>query len=112
MWQHNYVPVGGNLGLSTVVAAIPLLVLFYLLGVKRKPSWIAALSALGAAWLVALVAYRMPFQQAFASTIDGAAFGMFPIAWIVFTSILLYRLTVDTGKFEIIKDSVAGLTND
>ena len=112
MWQHNYMPVGGSLGLSTVVAAIPLLVLFYMLGVKRKPSWMAALTALGVAWLVALVAYRMPFQQAFASTIYGAAFGMFPIAWIVFTSILLYRLTVDTGKFEIIKDWVAGLTND
>ena len=112
MWQHNYAPVGGSLGLSALVAAIPLLVLFYMLGVKRKPSWKAALTALGAAWVVALVAFRMPLQQAFASTVYGAAFGMFPIAWIVFASIMLYRLTVDTGKFEIIKDSISGLTND
>jgi lactate permease len=112
MWQHNYQPVGGSLFLSSVVAAIPLLVLFYMLGVKRKPSWMAALSALGAAWVVALAAYGMPFQQALTSTIYGAAFGLFPIAWIVFASILLYRLTVETGKFEIIKDSVGALSND
>jgi lactate permease len=54
----------------------------------------------------------MPARMAVVSSVYGAAFGMFPIAWIVFTSILLYRLAVDTGKFEIIKDSVGGLTND
>ena len=54
----------------------------------------------------------MPFQMAIISTLFGAAFGIFPIAWIVFSSIMLYRLAVDTGKFEIIKDSVGGLTND
>jgi lactate permease len=54
----------------------------------------------------------MPFSLAITSTIFGAAFGIFPIAWIVFASIMLYRLAVDTGKFEIIKDSIAGLTTD
>ncbi len=54
----------------------------------------------------------MPAQLALISAIYGAAFGIFPIAWIVFTSIMLYRLAVDTGKFEIIKDSIGGLTND
>ncbi len=112
MWEHNYQPVGGSLGLSAIVAAIPLLVLFYMLGVKRKPSWLAATSALGTAFVVALLGFRMPAQLAITSVAYGVAFGLFPIAWIVFTSILLYRLTVDTGKFEIIKDSVAGLTND
>ena len=112
MWQHNYEPVGGSLGLSAAVAAIPILVLFYMLGVRRKPTWMAALSALVAAWVVALAAYRMPFQQALMSTLYGAAFGIFPIAWIVFASIMLYRLAVDTGKFEIIKDSVGTLSND
>ena len=70
------------------------------------------MSALGAAFVLALVVYRMPVQLALMSTIAGAAYGIFPIAWIVFSSILLYRLAVDTGKFEIIKDSVGGLTND
>jgi lactate permease len=112
MWQQNYEPVGGSLGLSAAVASIPILVLFFMLGVKRKPAWMAALTALAVAFVLALVAYHMPVQLAVLSTANGAAYGIFPIAWIVFASIMLYRLAVDTGKFEIIKDSVGGLTND
>ena len=112
MWQHNYEPIGGSLALSTIVAAIPIAVLFILLGVMRKPAWLAATTALGSALIVALAAYGMPVQLAVTSAAFGAAFGLFPIAWIVFTSIMLYRLAVDTGKFEIIKESVGGLTND
>src|SRR5213080_130341 len=112
MWQQNYEPVGGSLGLSAAVAAIPVLVLFFMLGVKRKPAWMAALTALAVAFVIALVAYGMPVQLAVISTLYGAAYGLFPIAWIVFTSIMLYRLAVDTGKFEIIKDSVGTLTDD
>ena len=112
MWQHNYEPIGGSLALSTIVAAIPIAVLFILLGVMRKPAWLAATTALGSALIVALAAYGMPVQLAVTSAAFGAAFGLFPIAWIVFTSIMLYRLAVETGKFEIIKESVGGLTND
>jgi lactate permease len=112
MWQHNYEPVGGSLGISAIVAAIPIVVLFVMLGVLRKPAWMAAMAALASALLVSLAAYGMPLQLAIISTLYGAAFGIFPIAWIVFASIMLYRLAVDTGKFEIIKDSVGGLTND
>ena len=112
MWQHNYEPVGGSLGLSAVVAAIPIFVLFFMLGIKRKPAWMAAATALVSALLVALFVYGMPPQLALIAAIYGAAFGIFPIAWIVFASIMLYRLAVDTGKFEVIKDSIGGLTND
>jgi len=112
MWQHNYEPIAGSLGLSAAVAAIPIIVLFVMLGVLRKPAWMSALSALVSALLVSLIVYGMPAQLAFISAIYGAAFGLFPIAWIVFTSIMLYRLAVDTGKFEIIKDSIGGLTTD
>jgi len=112
MWQHNYGPVGGSVGLSALFAAVPIFVLFYMLGVRRKPAWMAAASALVSALVVALVVYRMPVRFAFLSTIFGAAFGIFPIAWIVFSSILLYRLAVETGKFEVIKDSIGGLTTD
>src|SRR5436305_398925 len=112
MWQHNYQPVAGSLGFSALFAAVPILVLFYMLGVLRKPTWMAAAMALFSALLVALFAYRMPLSLALMSSLYGAAFGIFPIAWIVFASILLYRLAVNTGKFEIIKDSVGGLTND
>jgi lactate permease len=112
MWQHDYQPIADSLGVSALVAAIPIVVLFVMLGVLRKPAWVSALTALASAFIVSLAAYRMPVNLAFISTIYGAAYGLFPIAWIVFTSIMLYRLAVDTGKFEIIKDSVGGLTDD
>ena len=111
MWQHNYEPVGGSLAMSALVAAIPIFVLFSMLGILRKPTWMAASSALASALIVALAAYGMPVKLAVMATIFGAAFGIFPITWICFGSILLYRLAVDTGKFEVIKDSVGGLTN-
>jgi lactate permease len=112
MWQHNYEPVAGSLALSALIAAIPIAVLFTMLGVLRKPAWISALTGLASAFVVALAAYGMPVGLALISAIYGAAYGLFPIAWIVFASIMLYRLAVDTGKFEIIKDSVGTLTDD
>ena len=112
MWQHNYHPVGGSLGASSLAAAVPIFVLFLMLGVLRKPAWMSALAALGSALIVALAVYGMPAQLAVISILYGAAYGLFPIAWIVFSSIMLYRLAVDTGKFEIIKNSVGNLTDD
>jgi lactate permease len=112
MWQHNYEPIAGSLGVSAIAAAIPIVVLFVMLGVLRKPAWMSAAAALASALIVSLVVYGMPVGLALISTIFGAAFGIFPIAWIVFASIMLYRLAVDTGKFEVIKDSIAALTTD
>src|SRR3954464_6224519 len=112
MWQHNYEPLGGSLPISALVAAIPIFVLFVMLGVLRRPAWVSAVSALASGLIVALVAYGMPAKLAIISMIYGAAYGLFPIAWVVFSSIMLYRLVVDTGKFEIIKNSVGGLTDD
>ncbi len=112
MWTQDYTPLAGSLGLSALVAALPIFALLYLLGAKRKPAWISALTGLGTAALVALIAYRMP-PAAVANAIGyGAAFGLFPIGWVVFCAILLYRITVETGKFEIVKDSVGSLTDD
>jgi lactate permease len=112
MWEHNYTPLAGSLGVSAAVAAIPVVVLFVMLGVLRKPAWVSALTALASAFLVSLFVYGMPIKLAVVSTIYGAAYGLFPIAWVVFASIMLYRLAVDTGKFEVIKDSVGSLTDD
>ena len=112
MWQHNYEPLSGSLGGSAVVAAIPLVVLFLMLGVFRRSTWMSALSALISALAIALAVYGMPVNLALISIVYGAAFGLFPIAWIVFAAIMLYRLAVDTGKFEVIKDTVGGLSND
>jgi L-lactate transport len=112
MWPQHYTPVAGSLGWSALAAALPVFTLLYLLGVKRKASWIAALFALGTAAAVALFLYRMPPVMLISAAGYGAAFGLFPIGWILFNAILLYRMTVETGKFEIIKDSVGSLTGD
>jgi lactate permease len=112
MWTHNYEPLGGSLALSALVAALPIVVLFLMLGVWRASTWKAALSGLVTAFVIATVVYGMPAGLAVVSMLYGAAYGLFPIAWIVFASIMLYRLAVDTGKFEIIKDSVGSLTDD
>jgi lactate permease len=112
MWTQVYAPVGGSLGLSALAAAIPIVVLFIMLGALRKQAWVAATAALLSAFIVAIAIYRMPLNLAVISTLYGGAYGLFPIAWIVFASIMLYRLAVDTGKFEVIKDSVGGLTDD
>jgi lactate permease len=112
VWQHNYEPVAASLGGSAVAAAVPIVVLFIMLGPLRRQAWQAAAAALASALIVAVGVYGMPLSMALIAAVYGAAYGMFPIAWIVFASIMLYRLAVDAGKFEIIKHSVASLTND
>ncbi|MBV8845273.1 MAG: lactate permease LctP family transporter [Bryobacterales bacterium] len=111
MWPQTYTPLGSLIP-SALVAALPIAVMLYLLGIARKRAWIAGLTGCGTALLIALFVYRMPWNLAFNSLLYGAAYGLLPIGWIVFTAILLYRLAVDTGKFEIIKDSIGHLTSD
>ena len=112
MWQQNYTPVGSSLLLSTLVAAIPIFVLLYLIGVRRVPAWKSALTGLAAAFLVALLGYGMPLRLVFSSTVFGMAFGLWPIGWVVFAAVLLYNITLESGKFEVIKDSIAHLADD
>lgn len=108
-WRHDYAPLGDW---SPWIAALPIAVMLFLLGVRRKPSYVAALAGLAAALAVAVFVYRMPLPLALSATTYGAAFGLFPIGWIVFWAIVLYRLTVETGQFDILKDSIGALTSD
>jgi lactate permease len=112
MWQQQYLPVADSLGWSALTAAIPIFVLLLLIGVLRKPAWIAALSGLAAALVIAVGVYGMPLRLAAGSATLGMAFGLFPICWVVYWAVVLYRLTLETGNFEIIKDSIGGLTTD
>ncbi len=112
MWQQNYTPLAGSLALSALVAAIPIFVLLYLLGIRRLPSWKAALLGLAAAIAVAVGVYGMPLPRLISSIGLGAAFGLLPIGYVVFTAILHYRVTVEAGTFEIVKDSIGSLTDD
>lgn len=111
-WQQQYLLPGLGLGWSAVAAGMPILVLVFLLGVLRKPVWVAGLYGLGATFLMAIGLYRMPPLTALSAVTYGAAFALFPISWIVFWAIVLYRMTVETGKFAIIRDSIGRLTND
>jgi lactate permease len=112
IWPQRYVLVGNSLGWSALLAVIPTLLLLYLLAIKRKPSWIAALAGLGAALVLAVAGYRMPPVLAISSAAEGACFGIFPISWIVFSALVLYEISVATGKFEIIKESIGSVTSD
>jgi lactate permease len=112
MWPQNYTPVADSLWASSLIAALPVFALLYLLGLKRKPAWVASLAGLATAAVVALFAYQMPAGTMLGAIGYGAAFGLFPIGWVVFCAILLYRVTVETGKFEILKDSIGSLTSD
>ncbi len=111
MWSQTYLPLGGLLP-SALLAAIPVVVMLYLLGIARRPAWMAGLIGCGAALVLALTAYHMPWNLAASAVAYGVAYGLLPIGWIVFTAILMYRLAVETGKFEIIKDSIGHLTTD
>ncbi|MBT9332196.1 L-lactate permease [Paracidobacterium acidisoli] len=111
-WSQTYLLFGKGLAFSAALAATPVLTLLLLLGVFRKAAWIAGLSGLGVTFLLAIGAYHMPTLTAVSAAMDGAAFGLFPISWIVFWAIALFRVTEETGKFEIIKDSVSRLTPD
>src|SRR5215472_10685832 len=112
MWQQVYTPVAGSLGLSALVAALPIFTLLLLLGVMRKPAWMASVAGLAAAILVAAGVYGMPLGRVVAAVLYGAVFGLFPIGWVVFSAILLYRVTLESGKFEVLKDSIGHLTDN
>ena len=110
-WIQNYIPLG-NLGLSALVAAIPLFILLYMLGIRRSKGQHAAFFATLAALLLAIFAWQMPVTLAVMATLNGVFFGLFPIVWIVITAIWVYNMTVESGEFKIIKNSLACITDD
>jgi lactate permease len=112
MWQQSYLLFGHGLPLSCALASLPVLTLVILLGWLRKPAWIASPCGLAVAFLVAVFAYRMPVSIAVSAAAHGAAFAIFPILWVIFWAIALFRVTVETGQSEIIKISIGRLTPD
>ena len=110
-WIQVYDPLG-NVWLSTLAAALPIVLLLVALAVfEWKAHW-AALAGLSAALLVSIGLYGMPIGSAAATAAYGAAYGLFPIGWIILNAVFLYNLTVETGQFEIVKRSVASLSAD
>ena len=110
-WVQIYDPLG-NAWLSTLAAALPILLLLGTLAVLEWKAHWAALAGLSSALLISVVVYGMPARTAAATAIYGAAYGLFPIGWIILNAVFLYSLTVATGQFEIVKRSVARLSAD
>ena len=106
-----YDPVN-NIFLSALIAAIPLMMLLYLLGVRRTKGHHAAMLGTGSAVLLAIAIWGMPVSLAVSATLNGMLYGIFPIVWIVITAIWVYNMTVESGEFEIIKNSLASVTDD
>ncbi|MFO1155150.1 MAG: lactate permease LctP family transporter [Rhodospirillales bacterium] len=111
-WPQVYAPIGGNLWLSALVAVIPIVFFFVALAGLRMKGHVAALITVALAVLVAVIAYGMPVGMAIAATIYGFLYGLWPIAWIIVAAVFLYKLTVKTGQFEVIRASVLSITAD
>jgi lactate permease len=110
-WTQVYTPLG-NLYLSALVAALPVVVLLGALAFFHVKAHVAAIMGLVLALAIAIFVYGMPAQMAGATAAYGAAFGLLPIGWIVLNAIFVYDITVKTGKFEVVKDTIGGLAGD
>jgi len=110
-WNQNYDPLG-SWPLSTLVSALPVLTLFFVLLVLRKRVWVSALSGMVMAILLAALVFGMPAALITAASLNGFVFGFFRIAWIIIASIYLYNVAVETGQFQVMKESIAGVSSD
>ncbi|GAC1467497.1 MAG: L-lactate permease [Desulfuromonadaceae bacterium] len=111
-WIQTYTPVAGSLGLSALVAAIPLVVIFVCLAVLKMKAHKAGPLAVASAIGITIAVWGMPAKLAGLAFAQGAAFGLFPVLYIVITTLFLYNITVKGGQFEIIRASLAGVTAD
>ncbi|MGA9858194.1 MAG: L-lactate permease [Solirubrobacteraceae bacterium] len=105
-------PVSHSLGLTSIFAIIPLVVLFVLIGVLRLKAQWASLITLAVAIIVAVAVYGMPFGQAADSALEGAAFGFWPIMWIVINALWVFNMTEETGRFTVLRQAFAGVSDD
>ena len=110
-WQQIYDPMA-NIWLSSAIALIPIVFFFLALAIFRLKGSVAATITVALALLVALFAYQMPAATAFASLVYGFFYGLWPIAWIIIGAVFLYKISVKTGQFNIIRSSILSITED
>ncbi|MGG3571471.1 L-lactate permease [Bacillus gobiensis] len=111
-WMQVYAPIADHLLLSALVALVPILYFFWALAIKRMKGHTAGITTLLISIILAVAVYGMPAEKAIMSAAQGALYGLLPIGWIIITSVFLYKLTVKTGQFEIIRSSVVSITED
>lgn len=112
MFQQPLAPLGGSLALSALAAALPLLVLFVMLGVFKVKAYIAALAGLALSIVLAIVVWQMPVSQALSGTAEGAFYGLFPILWILVNAMWIYKLSVVSGWFEVLGSKIRAISDD
>jgi len=105
-------PVSHSLGLTSIFAVLPLVVLFVLLGVVRMKAWLASVITLGVAIVVAVAVYSMPVGQAGDSALEGAVFGFWPIMWIVINALWIYNMSDATGHFAVLRRAFSNVSDD
>ena len=110
-WQQVYDPIG-NIWLSSLIALIPIIFFFLALAVFRMKGSVAGTITVVLALLVSLFAYKMPLLMALASMVYGFFYGLWPIAWIIIGAVFLYKISVKTGQFDIIRSSILSITED
>ncbi len=111
VWQQNYDPLG-NIWLSSLVAVIPIVFFFFALIKLRLKGYVAGTCTVILALLVALLLYRMPVAYALAAAVYGFLYGLWPIAWIIIAAVFVYKLSVRTGQFDVIRASILSVTPD
>lgn len=111
-YKQVFDPIGGSLLWSALVALIPIAYFFWALAVKRMKGYIAGLTTLAIALAVAIAFYRMPAATAAMAAVQGAVYGILPIAWVIVPSVLLYKLSVKSGQFDTIRASIVSITED
>ena len=111
-YQQVFDPVAGSPAWSALFAALPLVTLFVLLGALRWKAWKASIASLAVALAVAIFAYAMPVGQALIAASEGAAFGLFPIIWIVLNALWIYKLTEVTGYDQVLRRAFGSLSDD
>jgi lactate permease len=110
-WSQTYDPVG-PWWVSTILAALPVVILLGSLAVLRVRAHWAGLLGLGTSLLISITVFKMPGKMAFLAAAYGAVYGLMPIGWIILNVIFLYRLTVETGVFKVLQESLMGITQD
>jgi lactate permease len=110
-WSQNYAPLG-SVGVSALVAALPVVTLLGLLAFWRVRAQFAALAALLAAAVIAMAVYHMPVRLTLAAAVYGGAFGLFPIGWILLNAMFIYNLSVEAGQFAVLQKQLSGVSRD
>jgi lactate permease len=112
MYKQVLDPVGDSLFVSSLFALIPLATLFLLLGGLKLKAHVAAVISLAVSIVVAVIVYSMPVGQTLDAGLEGAAFGLFPIMWIVWNAIWIFKMTEDSGHFAVLRRSIGSVSDD